>query len=64
MVHAGGDGALMTKVAGELDVFDGGVVLGGEFDPFEAVVGAAIIDEQEFELLGQLVEEGKEPLVE
>ncbi len=64
VVHAGGDGTLVAEVSGELDIFDGGVVLGGEFDPFEAVVGAAIVDEEKFELVGKLIEEGGETLIE
>ena len=51
VVHAGGDGSLVAEVAGELDVVDGRVVLGGVFDPCEALVGAAVVDEEEFELL-------------
>ena len=47
VVHACGDGALVTEIARELDVCNVGVGGSGEFGPFEALVGAAIVDEKE-----------------
>ena len=64
VVHTSGNGTLVAEVARELDIFEGGVVLCGEFDPFEAVVGTTIIDEEKFELVGKLIEEGDKTFIE
>ena len=52
VVHAGGDGALVAEITGELDVCNVGVGGSGEFGQREALVGAAVVDEG-----GRVVEE-------
>ena len=64
VVHAGGDGALVAEITRELDVCNVGVGGSGEFGPFEALVGAAVVDEKEVELLRKRVKETNDSLIE
>ena len=47
VVHACGDGTLVTEIARELDVCNVGVGGSGELGPFKAFIGTSIIDEKE-----------------